>query len=123
MWYRGRRTAKGEDFARGERLLGRLGEIKDGRVEETWIEKGFFVAGGVRPREVPAGKMSESWLVVTSQLAGPIVEGCTYIRRVLGEGGEDQPIAGGMVPGILSISIGFDLERQKEVKLYMAARL
>lgn len=60
MWYRGRRTAKGEDFARGERLLGRFGEIKDGRVEETWIEKGFFVAGGVRPREVPAGKMSES---------------------------------------------------------------
>ena len=67
--------------------------------------------------------MSKPWLVVTGQLAGPIVEGGTYVRGVLGEGGKDQPIAGGRVPGTLSVSIVFDLERQKEVKLYMAARL
>ena len=82
--------------------------MKNGRVEETWIEEGFFIAGGVRPREVPAGKMSKPWLIVTSQLAGPIVEGGTYKRGVLGEGCEDQPIAGGRVPGILLVSIGFD---------------
>lgn len=124
VWCRGRGGAEGENLARGEGLLGRFGVREDGRVEETGIEEGSFVAGGVGPGEVAGRQMPESLgLIVPSQFAGPDVEGCTYEGAVLGEGCEDKPIAGGRVPGVLSVCTGFDLERQKQVRLYIAARL
>lgn len=44
--------------------------------------------------------MAESLgLVVAGQFAGPGVEGCAYECRVEREGGEDQAVAGGGVPG------------------------
>ena len=68
--------------------------------------------------------MSESFgLVVTSQFAGPSVESCTYVVGVQGEGRQDQAIAGGGVPNGLSVFTGPDLEREKQVRLYIAARL
>ena len=83
MGGRGGRTAEGEDLARGERLLGRFGEGKDGRVEEAGVQEGFLVASGVGPGEISGGEMAESWgLIGPSQLAGPIVEGCAYVRGV-----------------------------------------
>lgn len=62
-------------------------------------------------------------LIITSQLACPGIEGWTYVSEVLGEGCEDQAIAGGGVPNALSVYTGSDLERYKQVRLYIAARL
>lgn len=108
VWNRERGGAEGEDLARGEGLLGRLGVREDGRVEEAAVEEGSFVAGGVGPGEVAGGQMSESLgLVVPGQFAGPDVEGCAYEGGILGEGCEDEPIAGGRVPDVLSVWDGF----------------
>lgn len=53
--------------------------------------------------------MSESFgLIVPSQFAGPNVKGCTYEGGILGEGCEDNPIAGGRVPDFLLVCNGFD---------------
>lgn len=72
--------------------------MKDSWVEEAGVEESFFVAAGVCPSEVAGWEMPESLgLVITSQLAGPSVERCTYESKVLGEGSEDQTIAGGRV--------------------------
>ena len=123
-WDRRGRTTKGKDLARSKRLLIRFGIPKDSRIEETWIKEGFFVTAGVRPSKVPSREMSKSsGLIVTSQFACPSVEGCTYISEILGESCEDQAIAGGWVPNDSSVSKGSDLERQKQVRLYIAARL
>ena len=82
----------------------RLGVLEDGRVEESGIKEGSLIAGGVRPGKVPTRETPEPLgLIVTSQLAGPNIVGCTYGRRILGEGCEDKPIAGRRVPKTLSV--------------------
>lgn len=78
--------------------------MKDSWVKETWMEEGFLIAGGVGPGEVSGGETSESFgLVVAGQLAGPNVEGCTYVRGVVGVGCEDQAVAGVGVPDDWSV--------------------
>ena len=111
-WCYGRRATKGEDLTRSKRLLGRLGELKNCWVEETWIKEGFFIAAGVRPGKVTGGEVSKSpGLIITSQLACPSVKGWIYVSEVLGEGCEDQAITGGGVPNGLSVYTGSDLEK------------
>ena len=77
----------------------RLGVAEDGRVEEAGVEEGPFVAGGVGPGEVARGETAEAFgLVVAGQFAGPDVVGCGFGGGILGEGCEDEPVAGGRVP-------------------------
>ena len=79
----------------------RLGVAEDGRVEEAGVEEGPFVAGGVGPGEISRRETSEPFgLVVAGQLAGPDVVGCGYGGGILGEGREDEPVAGRWVPDI-----------------------
>ena len=77
----------------------RFGVWEDGRVEGAGVEEGSFVAGGVGPGEVARGETSEPFgLVVAGQFAGPDVVGCGYGGGILGEGCEDEAVAGGRVP-------------------------
>ena len=105
----------------------RFGVWEDGRIEEARVEESPFVAGGVGPGEVSRGQTSESFgLVVAGQFAGPDVVGCGYRGGILGEGGEYEAVAGGRVPDIPLVSlenISIKLERRKQVRLYIAARL
>ena len=105
----------------------RLGVREDGRVEGAGVEEGPFIAGGVGPGHVARGETSEPFgLVVAGQFAGPDVVGCGYGGDILGEGCEDEPVAGGRVPdNPLSVctSIFLEIEPQKQVRLYVAARL
>ena len=105
----------------------RFGVGEDGRVEEAGVEEGSFVAGGVGPGEVSRGQTSESFgLAVAGQLAGPDVVGRGYRGGILGEGGEYEAVAGGRVPDIPLVSLEsvfIELERRKQVRLYIAARL
>ena len=88
--------------------------MKDSWVEETGIKEGFFIAAGVRPSEVSGGEISESFrLVVTRQLARPIVKGCVDVCKVQGKGCEDQAIASARVPSGSLVFIDSDLGRQK----------
>ena len=77
----------------------RFGVWEDGRVEEAGVEEGSFVTGGVGPGHIAGGETSEPFgLVVAGQFAGPDVVGCGYGGGILGEGCEDEPVAGGRVP-------------------------
>lgn len=94
----------------------RLGISEDGRVEEAGVEEGSLIAGGIGPGEISRWETSESFgLVVAGQFAGPNVVGCGYGGSILGEGCEDEPVAGGRVPDTpLSACKDFcQIERQK----------
>ena len=104
----------------------RLGVGEDGRVEEARVEEGAFVAGGVGPGEITRRETSEPFgLVVAGQFAGPDVVGCGYGGGILGEGCEDEPVAGGGVPDVpLSVYKVLSIESNGKIgERYVAARL
>ena len=113
---RGRGPAEGEDLARGEGLLGRFGEAQDARVEEAGVEVSPSVAGGVVPGDVAVGEVAEaSGLVAAGEFAGEDVKSWGDVGEVLGEGCEDQAVAGGGVPEGFVSRCGFcDLERREK---------